>query len=587
MKKIQTYILFGLVTAGVYTACKPKDLLEKTETTTLNEQVVFSDSVRTLNFVTAIYSDVGLYNFQKRWGNGGSLAECADEGTSRLFGGTQPYVVVALSTTSANSTGPYINVYDGGWKNIRRVNTFLKNIGKTPMAEEMKTQLKGEVRFLRAWYYWQMLQYFGGLPLIKDSIYSNTDYITQPRASYEDCVNYLVSELDDAAGMLAATPDQQEQDYGRANKGMCMALKARILLYAASPLINSKPQYNTVSLNPAVEKAISYGNYDPARWQRALDACNDVINSGWYSLVEDNSNASRPGDGFYKLFITRFNSEYIFPAMFAANRQIEQNYLPDSRDGNVNSSPTYNHSKRFGTITGKPIATAPLSEYDPAKPFEGRDPRFGYTYLYNGALWRTTGSSTRTPVWTHVGAPTDGFDVSLVYTGMFCRKFCHESATGSNGTNPDRVMPLIRYGDILLMAAECLIELNRVEEGIDHIIAIRKRAGIKPGGDGRYGIPAGISQDDARALLRNERAVELSFEDSRFWDVRRWKTAITELNATMTRIRITKQPDGKFTYEEVPLNKNPVHYFFEQNYFFPFPVAEVMKNPNLIQNPGY
>ncbi|WP_162946245.1 RagB/SusD family nutrient uptake outer membrane protein [Chitinophaga barathri] len=587
MKKIEKYILFGLLTAGVYTACKPKDLLDKTETTTLNEQVVFSDSVRTFNFVTAIYSDVGLYNFQKRWGNGGSLAECADEGTSRLFGGTQPYVVVALSTTSANSTGPYSNVYDGGWKNIRRVNTFLKNIGKTPMAEEMKTQLKGEVRYLRAWYYWQMLQYFGGLPLIKDSIYSNTDNITQPRATYEACVDYLVSELDEAKAMLVETPMQQEQDYGRANQGMCMALKARILLYAASPLINSKPVYNTVSLNPAVEKVISYGNFDAARWQRALDACNDVINSGWYSLVEDNSNAQRPGDGFYKLFITRFNSEFIFPAMFGTNRAMESNYLPASRNGSVNSSPTYNYSKKFGTITGKPIATAPISEYDPAKPFVGRDPRFGYTYIFNGALWRTSNSSTRTPVWTHVGAPMDGFDVSLVYTGMFWRKFCNETSTGNAGTNTDRVMPLIRFGDILLMAAEALIELNRVEEGIDHIIAIRKRAGIKPGGDDRYGIPSGISQADARELLRNERAVELSYEDSRFWDVRRWKTAMQELNATMTRIKITKETNGSFTYEEVSLNKNPVHYFFEQNYFFPLPVSEIMKNPNMIQNPGY
>lgn len=581
MKSIYKICFAAMASAGMLASCAKKDLLDPTVVRTLNEELTFSDSVRTISFVTAIYSELGANSFSNRYGNGGSLAEGSDESVSRLFGATQAWVPLMIGTLNATRTTPYEKVYNNGWTNIRRANTFIKNFSKLPLAEETKNRLLGEVKFLRAWYFWSMVQHFGGLPIIGDKLYTLDETILEPRSKYEDCIEYLVKELDEARDLLPSPRgDQRPEDYGRANKGFCMGLKARILMFAASDLYNGGQE----SIAGDRKLLVGYETKDDARWQRALDAAQDVISTGWYNLVENN--APTPGRGFYELFINRVNDEFIFPAMAGNNRTMEANFLPRSRNGNVNGCPSLNAAKRFGTNKGLPI-TDPASGYNPAEPFKNRDPRFTYTIINNGDKWRTNASSTASPIWTHVGAPTDGMDVSLVYTGMFFRKFCNESSTANAGTNTDRVMPIIRYADILLMHAEANIELKNYEAAAEKIIMVRKRAGIQPGADNRYGLK--VSTDEAywNSVIRNERAVELCLEDSRFWDVRRWKTAPVELNTTIMRLKITKGADDKFTYEEIPVDKNPFRVFQPLHYFFPLPMTEVMKNTKMVQNPGY
>lgn len=583
MKSIYKICFAAMASAGVLTSCAKKDLLDPTVVRTLNEELTFSDSVRTVAFVTAIYSELGANSFTSRYGNGGSLAEGSDESVSRLFGATQPWVPLMIGTLNSTRTTPYEKVYNNGWNNIRRVNTFLKNFNKLPLAEATKNQLLGEVKFLRAWYFWSMVQHFGGLPIIGDKLYTLDDTILEPRASYEDCIEYLVSELDEARELLEAPVDQGGEDYGRANKGFCMGLKARILMFAASPLYNGGQESIATDKQKPL---IGYdAPYDDKRWDRAFEAAKDLMDTNWYTLVENNAT---PGRGFYELFITRKNNEYIFPAMAGSNRTMEANFLPRSRNGNVNGCPSLNAAKRFGTNNGLPI-TDPASGYNAAEPFKNRDPRFTYTILNNGDKWRTNASGTATTVWTHIGAETDGVDASLVYTGMFFRKFCNETSTANAGTNTDRVMPIIRFADILLMHAEAAIEKPTPDyaAAAEDIIRIRKRAGIQPGADNRYGLKNENTREYWRAIIRNERAVELCLEDSRFWDVRRWKTAPVELNTTIMRLMITKVADNQFTYAELPVDKNPIRVFQSHHYFFPLPMTEVMKNREMLQNPGY
>ncbi|ASZ13994.1 RagB/SusD family nutrient uptake outer membrane protein [Chitinophaga pendula] len=579
MKRSFFYMLLCLFTPVLFTACLKKDLLDATQTTNLNEESVFSDSARTHRFLLQIYNEMGANSYVRRYGSN-SIAECSDESTSKLFGGTQSYVIVMLGTLSASMTGPYNAVYVNGYNNIRRVNVFLKNLPRTPLSAEMKTRLKGEVRFLRAWYYWQLLQHFGGVPIIRDSIYTNSDDIRSPRATIAQSVQYLTQELDEARQDLPSPLEQRSEDYGFATKGMCMALKSRLLLYAASPLFNGGA---VGSASAAVRPYISYPTADPSRWQLALQAAEEVINSGYYQLVEDNS---KPGYGFYKLFITRFNPEYILADMRPANRDMERHFLPASRNGVNNACPSLNMAKLFGTISGKPIMD-PTSGYDPKKPFEKRDPRFDYTFINNGSLWRTRSSSTATPVWTYVGAPTDGIDASLVFTGMYFRKFCSEAATGDGGSTSERCLPLLRYAEILLNYAEAANETGNINGAYDKLKMIRKRAGILPGADELYGLRSGMTQAEMRTVIQLERAVELCYEDQRYFDVRRWKIAPQTMNVTMMRLRITKNADGSFSYQEVPVEKNPNHIFRDNHYFFPLPMNEIMKNPNLVQNPGY
>ncbi|WP_126246371.1 RagB/SusD family nutrient uptake outer membrane protein [Chitinophaga rhizosphaerae] len=579
MKSIYKYCFAAVASAGLLTSCAKKDLLDPTVVRSLNEELTFSDSVRTMAFVTSIYSELGANSFNSRYGNGGSLAEGSDESVSRLFGATQAWVPLMIGTLNATRTTPYEKVYNNGWNNIRRVNTFLKNFGNLPLSGETKNQLLGEVKFLRAWYFWTMVQHFGGLPLIGDKLYTLDDTILEPRASYAECIDYLVKELDEAAELVVSPTEQRSEDYGRVNKGFCMGLKARILLNAASKLYNGGQE----SIASAAQKPlVGYMDNKPERWTTAREAAEALINTGWYSLMENGT----AGKGFYELFIERKNSEYIFPAMAGNNRTMEANFLPRSRNGNVNGCPSLNAAKRFGMNNGLPI-TDPASGYDPANPFKDRDPRFKYTILNNGDKWRTNASSTAVPIWTHIGAETDGVDASLVYTGMFFRKFCSESTTGNGGSQTDRVMPIIRYADILLMYAEASIEEGQFEKAAEKIIMIRKRGGIKPGGDGRYGLKASGDKAYWTSVIQNERAVELCLEDSRFWDVRRWKTAPVDLNTTIYRLMITKVADNQWTYAELPVDKNPIRVFQPHHYFFPLPMAEVMKNTAMIQNPGY
>lgn len=585
MKSIYKFCFAAVASAGLLTSCAKKDLLDPTVVRSLNEELTFSDSVRTMAFVTAIYSELGANSFNSRYGNGGSLAEGSDESVSRLFGATQAWVPLMIGTLNATRTTPYEKVYNNGWNNIRRVNTFLKNYDKLPLAEETKKQLLGEVKFLRAWYFWSMVQHFGGLPIIGDKIYTLDDTILEPRNTYEECIDYLVQELDEARDLVEAPNEQRNEDYGRVNKGFCMGLKARILLFAASDLYNGGQE--AIAVSKPEKLILGYETREASRWERARTAADDLIKTGWYSLVVNNS---KPGRGFYELFITRKNTEFIFPAMAGNNRTMEANFLPRSRNGNVNGCPSLNAAKRFGTIKGLPITEAG-SGYNPAEPFKNRDPRFTYTILNNGDKWRTNANNTALPVWTYIGAETDGVDASLVYTGMFFRKFCNEGSTANAGTNTDRVMPIIRYADILLMYAEASIELGEYEAAAQKIIEIRKRAGIQPGTEpgmeDRYGLKQINDKPYWLSVLRNERAVELCLEDSRFWDVRRWKTAPVELNTTIMRLMITKKSDTEYTYAETPVDKNPLRVFQSHHYFFPLPMTEVMKNTKLIQTPGY
>jgi hypothetical protein len=172
-------------------------------------------------------------------------------------------------------------------------------------------------------------------------------------------------------------------------------------------------------------------------------------------------------------------------------------------------------------------------------------------------------------------------------TGYYLRKFLFEFATGAAYANQSHNFPLFRYAETLLNAAEALNELGRTEEAMQRIFTLRQRAGITAGTGNRYGIPAGISQAAARDLIRNERRIELGFEEHRFWDVRRWKIAETVLNGPVNGVRIVRSgtaPAFTFAYTYAPVT---TLVFQPRLYLLPLPYDETTKNTNLTQNPGW
>lgn len=581
MKRLWIFLSAVCVLLGIFSCQKGKGLLDPTQTTDLNEQSVFSDSSRTMDFLFAIYGqmpfDFEYYRYAKvRSGT----SDICDESINRYYtnGGFAP--IVDGSLNAANNFC-YANDWTIPYQQIRAVNVFISQVHNAPISEELKTQSTGEARVLRDWYYTILMKYFGGVPLLKDTVFGINDNFTQiPRSSYADCVDYLVSDLDQAAEELPL--QYNAQNYGRMTKGAALALKARVLLYAASPL------YNGGNIGKTAEQiqVCGYPAYDENRWQLAADAAKAVIDLGVYHLMEDNTTA--PGYGFAKVFLTRVNTEYILAFMQGPNKNIENYLFAPSRQGLGYSAPTENLAEAFGMANGKAI-TDPDAGYNPQDPYQNRDPRFNYSLAHNGTLWINPSDKKIEPIWTYDGATLDGYGQRDYFSGYFYRKMMDSTISWGISTNTDRCLPFIRYADILLMHAEASNEIGDIATAYHELEQIRERAGIQAGTDGLYGLKEGMTKEQMRAVIINERQVEFVYEDQRFWDLRRWKIAQDVLNGLqLMAMKITKQSDGSFTYAKVPMTvANSKLTFLERNYFFPISQTELGRDPALIQNPGY
>jgi hypothetical protein len=306
MIKIFSPILLGLL---IMTSCKKRDFLEQTVTNTLNEQSVFSDSARTMDALVGIYDDIGNFAAHNRFSTSG-LAAASDEAEASLQSGAQEFIKWATGSISAINTNN--DVWPVCYANIRRVNVFLKNIPRSPLSDALKERVSGEARFLRAWYYFQLVKHFGGVILLEDNVYNTDDTVPGKRNTYEQCVNYITSECDATAQILPLV--HLSQDYGRITKGACLALKARMLLYAASPLFNG----GQVATDAQLKIVTGYAAADNQRWLKAAQAAEVVQNLNEYQLFEDNTTA--PGYGFYRVFTLRKNTEYIRRTDVCVNR---------------------------------------------------------------------------------------------------------------------------------------------------------------------------------------------------------------------------------------------------------------------------
>ena len=552
-------------------ACKKQNFLDKTTTTDLNEAAVFSDSSRAMDFLTNIYTNVDFSFSLARFNGAAGLDAASDEAEGPLSTGVTTYNQFTSASVSA------FNIATDAWNipysQIRAVNQFLQHSPGIPFNDILKRRTRGEATFLRAWYYATMLKHYGGIPLIGDSIYTEADKINTVRNSYSDCVDYVTAQCDIAASILPVS--YAGLDYGRATKGAALALKARVLLYAASPLFNGGAETGDASL----KSIVGYPTYDENRWKLAADAARAVMDLGIYGLNVDNS--TKPGYGFYNLFQKRVNTEYIFARMEPDNKDLENLWRPPSRGGSSTSGsfPYQNLVDAFEMKNGLAI-TDPSSGYDPNDPYANRDPRFDYTVTHNQSQIYVAYDALR-PVYTYDGEPNgDGFGAGTP-TGYYGNKMCNDNAIPNYFFNTtQRCLPMIRYADVLLMYAEATNEsLGAVQDVYDAVEQVRQRAGLDP-----YQLKTGMSKDEMRTAIQHERQVELAFEESRFWDVRRWKIADQTDNKQMSGMRVKRDASGKFTYTVVSVRK---HNFRNALYLWPIPQSETAKSTDLVQNPNY
>lgn len=591
IKRIPVLVL--MASALVYASCRKEGFLTATSTTNLTEQTIFADSSRTVGFLANIYSNTGLSASLSRFSYnyvvcGGLEAACDEAEPSHAF--STPATQFATGTVNAGIIGeePYKTCYS----NIRAVNVLIKNLPNAPLKPAYKTQMVAEARFLRAWYYALLVQHYGGVPLVGDTLLTYDKPIQAKRNTYAECVDYILSECDTAAAILPST--QMGLNYGRASKGACLALKARVLLYAASPLFNGTTlpadagPGGGVAVDPAL---VGYPTFDMNRWKLAENAAQAVIAMGIYSLnTVNNYQTSLPGYGFQGMFPLRVNTEYIFELMRpTGNSDLENMCLPPSRGSNgTGSFPYQGLVDAFPMRNGKPI-TDPTSGYNPADPYKDRDPRLDYSIIRDQTvlLVRTGNGQTNgsAPVNIFVGnyngilTGQDAVHQGTI-TGYYNNKMLDPAAIAATlSFASNRVMPLIRYAEVLLNYAEAANEYEGPTGNVYAAVeAVRQRAGLDP-----YQLPTGLSQAEMRTRIQNERRVELAYEGHRFWDVRRWKIAPQTENIQSMGMEVNRN-GGAVTYKPFNVTK---HNFRPAMYLWPFPLSETGKSPELVQNPGY
>ncbi|MEO6732705.1 MAG: RagB/SusD family nutrient uptake outer membrane protein [Ferruginibacter sp.] len=477
-----------------------------------------------------------------------------------------------------------VSTFDDNWGSsysaIRAANIFLQNYQQVPWTDSSrKVWFPNETRALRAYFYFELIRRYGGVPLVDNKVFdpNEPELLNLKRNSFEECVNYIVSELDIVKDSLR--PDASlanrttDPDLGRMRKSVVMAIKAQVLLLAASPLFNP--------LSTPGKAYTGYPTYSAERWKAAADAAKAVMDLGIYDLE-----ASR-----YTLVLSRANKEHIFFRM--SDPRVDNSYAyymspPGYKPANRNSegrvSPTQEFVNAFPMKNGKAI-TDPTSGYNPSNPYAGRDPRLEQTVFYNGAKW------LQRPLEIFEGGKDKPNNATLApvqtQTGYYAKKFCANDSSSANYTSTffrdGGFTPpwcVIRYADILLMYAEAKNEYSGPDASVYAAVEkIRQRAGLSP-----YTLPAGLSQAQMRDVVRNERRIELAFEEQRFWDIRRWKIAKAVYGTTLHGVTITKNANGSLTYAPKDVT---TPYFTDAMYLFPIAIKETQVNRGIEQNPGY
>jgi hypothetical protein len=482
---------------------------------------------------------------------------------------------------------------------IRQSVTFINHIDEVPLMMtfvsgtdtiSMNRAWKAEARFLKALFYFELVKRYGGVPILRDNApYELGEDMELPRQSFDFCINYIVDELDAIKDSLRRAETLPMTSEGHVvTQGAAMALKSRVLLYAASPLFNEKP----IAAN---NNLVGYTEYDRERWKVAADAARyfiDTYNKKTPRVYALTGNVGSTLKGFQTTFLDYYgagsglnkNTEVIFFHQGEQGTGLEKANAPigftGTNQSNGRTSPTQNLVDAFPMLDGLPIGESTKYSYNSQNPYEKRDPRLDYTVMHNGTAW--LGKTLQT---YNGGDNNLGKSAQTTKTSYYLRKFMGNFGASANYSNVLHTWVMFRYAEILLNLAEAVNEYDGpTQEVYDALIALRTRAQIEAGtAPNRYGLKAGMSKEEMREVIRNERRIELAFEEHRYWDIRRWRIAEDLFQQPLEGMSIASN-NGLLTFSRIPV----ASYTFEKKrYLYPIPYSEVIKNRNMVQNPEW
>ncbi len=569
-----------LLLSGFLLSCN-KDFLEKPLSSDVTIDTIFSTKVKAESFLWETYRTSVPQGFPHDWG--------ADGRENHHDGMYASMLMAASDEGDVYDSWPSSNVHNvGSWspnynaedqfgyhyKGIRNASLFIENIGRvSDISETEKQQMRAEAVVLRALQYSELLKRYGGIPLVLHSLKA-TGNVKIPRSSFQECVDFIVKSCDSAAAVLPQTYPKASR--GRITSGTALAVKARTLLYAASPLHNGTPYLDDQ------KKLTGYGNFDVQRWQLAADANKAVLDWAADNGVELVKTHADPAMNYEAAIAQTDNSEIIL-----ANKgegswgdwwpMTGQFLMPRGFYGGwYGHGVTLQHAQKYQTTAGvDQVWDTQGSFAEFVQKMQEMEPRFQQSVFYSGGKWndelgvreffkRSNGS------WTG-GAPVNGVG--------FMKKFLTRDRWGDTYQQ----WIVFRLAEFYLNYAEALNEVTPMAaESYSALNKIRERAGVPlilPA-DPRYN-----SQEKLRAAIRRERAVELAFEEHRFFDVRRWKIAGEEgvMKGQMWGLNVYEQADGSKIYKKEPFENR---VWEDKMYLYPIPQSEIDKG-YVIQTPGW
>ncbi|CCH00408.1 RagB/SusD domain protein [Fibrella aestuarina BUZ 2] len=582
MKTIIRAVFCGILCL-VAAACDKNlsEFLDKAPGVDVNENTIFSSRVQLETFITGTYR-IGIHSIFTY--NDAALipapasrtftinAAATDEAEAEVtFFHTENWNDANI-TANDNPVGREDYRYWIRWTAIRNCNIILERLNDVPgLDETYKNQVIGEAKFIRALNYSEMLKRYGGVPII-DKRQQLTDDLKVKRNTVEEVVNFIVKDCDDAVSLLPATYPATFR--GRATKTVAQMLKARTLLYAASPLFNTATPYLSLGDN---NKLICYGNQDNARWQKAADAAKAAIElapGGGFALITDKGT-----DKNYKFMWEQNDNTEIVLAEKAYGARGRQQFpwygtqpavIALGSWGGV--SVMHNFIRKYEKKDGTP-QTWDLDNggTDLMKKYAELDPRFAQTVGYNGSYW----NKDYPVLETFQG----GRNAASCWGGAWMKKLIPDLLSSTANAVPNSIV--FRLAEAYLNYAEALNEAQGpVPAAYDAVNTIRARSGMPK-------LPAGLTQEQFRARVRNERDIELAFEDHRLWDIRRWMIAENEgvMKGKLYGMRIYKLANSTTEFRYEPYVKE-VRTFLPRMYLHPFLNSEVYKG-YLVQNPGW
>lgn len=626
MKKIiiiNASILFSL--ALLMASCK-KDFLSTTPLTSISSAVTWTDGSLSEAFVTNIYNGLGNGGWDEQ-----ELASLSDE-TVFVHPG-RGINTINEGTVNPTNLGWVDNTYEWGnmYSYIRSCNIALENLKTATFTDTaLNSRLQGEARFLRAYYYQQLLRYYGGIPLIAHSYGLNQDY-SIARNTYDECVKFIVNDCDSAAMQL----NGKALARGRATMISALALKSRVLTYAASDLHDistAKAASATIAgfTNPEL---LGYVSGDrTSRWQAAQAASLAVINAtnGYklnLSTPETQANATQ---NYISMAMGGASKAPGVDAAASAELLFERDFSADLYTGGPGGDGTSlgldNGPNGYHNWAGNAPIQELVDDYEmmdgtkfdwtntaeAAHPYNNRDPRFYASILYDGAGWKPRDKITSNPdpanqiqsgyYETAPGVLGPGLDTrnspvenwNASWSAYYMRKFIDpDPNVVDNNTRQYIPYPVLRYTEAVFNYIEATLALGDETTAKAWLNKIRYRAGM----------PAITSSGSALVdEYRNERRVEMVFEEQRYHDARRWMIAPSTLGRKLIFINVTgrlksgatapvpyKHDESVFNYTYVPYNDNSLENrtWIDKMYFRPISRDEINKNAKLIQNPGY